>query len=170
MKWTDIKDANQKFEKNQIITFCEQNYPEKMTAGQYWMDNLNALTDQCDRLAWWNFRGFRRLKFDYIQPSLNIDNNPCLYLSLNANVDLLESLPSSIILGHIKRFFAVSVLKGRELDDEINYKKIEKYLKTNLEVYFENEINLQTLKNLIYKNTNYYTSPDTVIGDLISSK
>jgi hypothetical protein len=168
-KWADINDPSFKFEKNQLITFCEQNYPEKMTARQYWLDNINSLTDQCDRLGWWYYQGFRRLKFNYIQPSLNTDNDPCLYLSLNAAADSLESLPSALVLGHIKRFFAVSVLKGRDLNDDINYKKIESYLKANSNVYFENEIDLHLLKKLIVKKSNFETLPDVSIGDLISS-
>jgi hypothetical protein len=168
-EWAGIKEHHMKFDQNQIVVFCEQNYPEKMTPGQYWIDNLNSLTDQCDRLIWWYIQGFRRLKFDYVQPSLNPENEPCTYLSLNAKVESEDTIPSGIILEHIRRIFAVSVLKGRELDDEINYKLIEEFLKCNSRVNFENNVNFLLLKQLIYKNSNSKRSPETLIGELIQN-
>jgi hypothetical protein len=119
LEWSGITDPDMKFDKNNIVVFCEQNYPEKMTISQYWRDNLNSLTDQCDRLIWWYMQGFRRLKFDYVQPSLNNDKEPCTYLSLNAKTDSEENLPSALILEHIRRIFAISVMKGRKLEDDI---------------------------------------------------
>lgn len=167
LDWAGIKDHDMKFDINQIVVFCEQNYPEKMTASQYWLDNLNSLTDQCDRLIWWHIHGFRRLKFDYVQPSLNPENEPCTYLSLNAKMDSEEHLPSDLVLEHIKRIFAISVMKGKELEDEMHYRQIRNYLKNNSRVHFENNIDFLQLKQLIYKNCNIETPLDILIGKLI---
>jgi len=168
--WSGVKNDPMMFEKNQIIVFCEQNYPEKMTVYQYWLDNVNSATDQFDRLGWWNKKGFRRLSFDYIQPSLDPNNRPCTYLSLNANVDFEDSLPSELILEHIRRFFAISVLKGIDLENESSYRNIEKQLKLNPHIYFEDYIDFGLIKRTIFNQSYSEISPDTLIGELLKKR
>ncbi|HSO86600.1 MAG TPA: GNAT family N-acetyltransferase [Draconibacterium sp.] len=164
-EWINKNNHHVDFPEIELIVFCEQNYPEKMTLLQYWKDNMNSLTDQCDRLKWWNKRGFRRLNMNYVQPALNIENEPCLYLSLNAKTGL-QGIPSFIVLEHIKRIFSISVLKGRDIEDDINYKKIENYLKSQSTIVFSSIDDYESIKETIYQYSNSENSYDILIKNL----
>jgi len=165
--WMKKRHEKILFSDIQLMVFCEQNSPEKMTLSQYWTDNLNSLTDQCDRLKWWNKRGFRRLNMNYVQPALNMENDPCLYLSLNVKTGL-NSVPSDILLEHIKRIFSISILKGRNIENDLNYKKITQYLRSRTFVSFSKIPDYELIKNSIYQFSTSENSTDTIIEDLLN--
>lgn len=91
--------------------FCEQNAPELMTREAYARDRADAGIDPCLRLIWWHRRGFRRLRMNYVQPSLGEGADPCRTLTLNLR-SARRSIPSQIVAAHLRRFFYLSVLKN----------------------------------------------------------
>ena len=95
-----------------MIAFCEQNAPLKMTAAEYLTDNRNALIDQCDRLGWWQSRGYLRMGMNYVQPPLEEGGEPCTSLTLNAKIPPGAVLTDKVAVRFLNTFFDVSVLKG----------------------------------------------------------
>lgn len=133
LKAADEYVLNKHGQNNTIINFCEQNAPELMTTKEYFLDNINALVDQCDRLIWWHKQGYRRLAFNYVQPALNENQNP--YTKMTMNIQYGGGLISSeIVRFHLERFFSITVLKGDiQKKDSLFYDQL-KYLrlKTNI--------------------------------------
>jgi GNAT superfamily N-acetyltransferase len=113
---------------------CEQNNPLKMTADQVIADARTALIDPYDRTSWWGRRGFRRLDLPYVQPPLSADSEACTYLdyyvriSGSTNNDA-SSIPSSVLLEHLRRFFTVSVGKfAFDMDQEPNWRNVAAFI------------------------------------------
>lgn len=94
-----------------IHLFCEQNAPELMTREAYARDRADAGIDPCRRLIWWHRRGFRRLRMNYVQPSLGEGIEPCRTLTLNLRSSS-RSVPARVVRAHLRRFFYLSVLKN----------------------------------------------------------
>ena len=95
---------------------CEQNNPARMTRDEILADARAALIHPYQRMDWWRQRGFRRLDFEYMQPPLSPDHAPCTYLDYyarpsNATPETIISLPSDVLIEHLRRFFFVSVGK-----------------------------------------------------------
>ena len=97
------------------LFLLEINDPFRLTPEQYRLDSEHAGIDQVARLAYWARMGATLLDWPYVQPALSAgqhDDRTLAYAVLDAGTD---SLPASLVLWHLERFFAISVLKGADL-------------------------------------------------------
>jgi hypothetical protein len=97
-----------------VYTFIEQNDPYRMTAQDYALDTQATGLDQLARIALWARQGARIVDFPYIQPALTADQEPdhnLVYAVLGARTPTLHPI---LLRQHLERFFAISVLKGRD--------------------------------------------------------
>lgn len=153
LRLTEDYALNFSGQRGPVLFFCEQNAPELMTADEYFLDNLNALIDQCERLKWWDRLGYKRLNFNYIQPPLNPGMEPCLNLTFNVRASDLEEIPSELIREHLERFFGIAVFKGCNASEDPFYERQMQWLKQHPKIgvsgsqtYYEN------LRKGIYSN------------------
>jgi GNAT superfamily N-acetyltransferase len=113
---------------------CEQNNPIKMTAEQTAADAAAALIDPLDRMAWWRRRGFRRLEMPYVQPPLDASLEACTYLDYYVRFQgdlgiMPETIPSSVLLEHLRRFFTVSVAKfAVDIQQDASWRSMASFL------------------------------------------
>lgn len=130
--------------------FCEQNAPLKMTPGEYMQDNSNALIDQCDRLNWWQGRGFRRMDFNYVQPPLEQGGEPCTTLTLNAKMPPGIEMTDKIAGRMLESFFSVSVLKGEDVSHNEDYQAMRAEIATKGTIgLFDDRPDLPDMKHKI---------------------
>ena len=97
------------------LFFLEINDPFRLTPEQYTLDSEHAGIDQVTRLDYWARMGAMLLDWPYVQPALSADqqdDRTLAYAVLDAGTD---RLPASLVLWHLERFFAISVLKGADL-------------------------------------------------------
>ena len=95
-----------------FLLFIEQNDPTQMSVQDYERDTDHSGLDQMRRIQIWSKLGARIIDFAYIQPALSKEQQPdtnLLYAVLGAKEDALSAC---LFLEHLKRFFAISVLKG----------------------------------------------------------
>jgi len=138
--------------KGEVLYICEQNAPEKMSKEEYFLDNINAQIDQCDRLVWWDKLGYKRLDFDYVQPPLNPGQDACENLTLNAKVFEKRMLPAALISYHLERFFILAVFKGNEKRIDDYYKKQMKWLSAHKEISLSGDVSYyNSLKKDFYE-------------------
>lgn len=98
------------------LIFIEMNNPVKMSAEDYALDSAHAGLDQVDRLKIWERRGARLVGMDYRQPPLSDDQGSEDELLLGVlGTGGAEALSACRLLAHMRRFFGVTVLKGRDL-------------------------------------------------------
>ena len=100
------------------LIFIEQNDPLRMSAEAYARDSEAAGIDQLDRLRIWARLGARILDFDYVQPALSPGQQPdetLLYALLGG---FEGSVSAGLVAAHLRRFFGISVLKGRPLSED----------------------------------------------------
>lgn len=105
-------------EPGEPLIFIEQNDPFRMSAEAYARDTTMAGIDQLDRLRIWAKLGARILDFDYVQPALSPAHEPdenLLYALLGG---FEGTVCARLVAGHLRRFFGISVLKGRPLSDD----------------------------------------------------
>jgi GNAT superfamily N-acetyltransferase len=113
-----------------VIYFCEQNNPELMDKSSYSKDKIGSEIDPKERLKWWENRGYHVLDFRYVQPSLEKGKKPCKWLTLNVRSEDRSCIPSEIIIEHLKRFFEISIFKGKDAtNDETFAMQIEELMK-----------------------------------------
>jgi len=97
------------------LFFLEINDPFRLSPEQYKLDSDHAGIDQVARLAYWARLGSTVLDWPYVQPALSADQHDdttLAYAVLDANA---RKLPAALVLWHLERFFAISVLKGAAL-------------------------------------------------------
>jgi hypothetical protein len=98
-----------------LITFIEQNDPLRMSSEDYERDTAHSGLDQFKRIEIWSKLGARIVDFEYVQPALSPDQQPdtsLVYAVLGAED---HSLDPCLLLEHLRRFFGISVLKGKDL-------------------------------------------------------
>jgi GNAT superfamily N-acetyltransferase len=98
------------------LTFLEINDPFRLTPEQYQLDSAHAGIDQVERLAYWARMGATVLDWPYVQPALSADQQDDTTLALGVLDAGTASLPAGLLLAHLQRFFAISVLKGDGVD------------------------------------------------------
>ncbi|NLM93311.1 MAG: GNAT family N-acetyltransferase [Bacteroidales bacterium] len=136
-----------------VLFFCEQNAPELMTAEEYFLDNLNALIDQCERLKWWDRLGYKRLNFNYVQPPLNPGMEPCLNLTFNVRAGAMKEIPSELVREHLERFFSIAVFKGRDASaDPIVERQMQWIRQHSIIGVSGSQAYYETLRKDIYSN------------------
>lgn len=98
-----------------LITFIEQNDPLRMSSEDYERDTAHSGLDQFKRIEIWSKLGARIVDFEYVQPALSPDQQPdtsLVYAVLGAEEHTLDPC---LLLEHLRRFFGISVLKGKDL-------------------------------------------------------
>jgi hypothetical protein len=107
-------------ESPEMLMFIEQNDPYGMSPEEYALDTEFTGLDQLARIGIWARLGAKVVDFPYVQPPLTAqqkaDHN-LVYGVLGANTD---SLDSCLLLGHLRSFFGISVLKGADPMSEPN--------------------------------------------------
>ncbi len=100
------------------LVFIEQNDPIAMDDAAYERDTHFTGMDQFDRLRVWTRAGALMVDMDYVQPPLSPEHPPVdtLILSVLGAGDA-RALPARLVRDHLARFFGISVLKGRPLEE-----------------------------------------------------
>jgi hypothetical protein len=98
------------------LTFIEQNDPLAMRVEDYVRDTKATGLDQVDRIAIWARLGARVLDFPYVQPPLSAsqDADEALVMSVLGAPD--PQISACRLEHHLRRFFAISVLKDGDPD------------------------------------------------------
>jgi GNAT superfamily N-acetyltransferase len=99
--------------------FIEQNDPLAMTEDDYAADTAHAGLDQFQRIAIWAKLGARVVDFPYIQPPLSPAQEPDTRLCYAVIGMPGPALDACLLREHLLRFFAISVLKGRDPDSDL---------------------------------------------------
>lgn len=97
------------------LIFIEQNDPYRLSEEDYAADTAQAGIDQFTRISVWSSLGARVVDFPYVQPALSHEQEPDPNLVLAVMGCDGASLPAALLKAHLERFFAISVLKGRDL-------------------------------------------------------
>ncbi len=102
-----------------LYIFMELNDPLRLAPAAYARDTLHSGMDQLQRVAVWARMGARIIDFPYVQPPLSAVQaaDPTLMLALIGPGETDEVAPS-LLAAHLVRFFAISVLKGREPQED----------------------------------------------------
>lgn len=99
------------------LVFVELNDPLRLTEEQQRADRARSGLDQWDRLSIWARLGARWVDYRYTQPPLaptdRSDEGYLIYAVLNAQENLLSA---GLLEAHLRRFFAISVLKGAPVE------------------------------------------------------
>ena len=98
-----------------LLTFIEQNDPLRLSSDDYARDSAQAGIDQIDRVRIWQRAGARIIDFPYVQPALSDDQLPDTGLLLSVIGAPGDALDPCMLKRHLERFFAISVLKERDL-------------------------------------------------------
>jgi hypothetical protein len=98
------------------LIFLELNDPIRMSEQDYERDTAFTGLDQLDRLRIWARQGARIVDHDYAQPPLGADQQADLGLIYGLLTDKPD-LSACTLSAHLRRFFAISVLKGRAVHD-----------------------------------------------------
>lgn len=98
------------------LIFIELNDPVRMSAADYARDTAFTGLDQLDRLRIWRRRGARIVDHAYVQPALSADQAPDTNLIYGVLTDL-PCLSACVLADHLRKFFAISVLKGAAIED-----------------------------------------------------
>jgi hypothetical protein len=98
--------------------FIEQNDPLAMTEAEYAADTAHAGLDQFQRIAIWAKLGACIIDFPYIQPPLSPAQEPDKGLCYAVLGLPGPALDACLLREHLLRFFAISVLKGRDPESD----------------------------------------------------
>ena len=99
------------------LTFIEQNDPLRMSVDDYVRDTKATGLDQVDRIAIWARLGALVVDFPYVQPPLSATQAPEELLVFSVLGASKPRLSACRLEHHLRRFFAISVLKGGSPDD-----------------------------------------------------
>lgn len=99
---------------SQALMFVEQNDPFRLSQAQYQLDTQTSGVDQFDRLAIWAKAGALIVDHPYVQPRLSEEQSPDQTLTLSLIGEPGSGLSACVLLEHLRRFFAISVLKGSD--------------------------------------------------------
>jgi GNAT superfamily N-acetyltransferase len=103
---------------SEVLVFIEQNDPLRMTTEDYVHDSRHTGLDQVERIRIWAKLGARLVDVRYVQPPLSKDQEADENLVYSVLGARRSTLSACTLHDHLQRFFAISVLKGRELENE----------------------------------------------------
>ena len=104
---------------SRVLILFEQNDPFLLTVAEENVDTQVAGISQLERVHTWARLGAAILDFAYVQPPLSPDKQPERRLALGIlGLANAEFLGSCVLHDHLHRFFAISVLKGRDPQTE----------------------------------------------------
>jgi hypothetical protein len=98
----------------QIVIFFEQNDPYRMSREDYELDTKHSGIDQRTRIGVWAQLGARIVDFPYVQPPLTSEQASDHSLVCGVIGLQEDTLSACLLHDHLERFFAISVLKGRD--------------------------------------------------------
>src|SRR5215510_9545133 len=102
------------------LVFVEVNNPLRMSPEEIADDTAHAGIDPYRRYRHWLRSGLRPLDLAYVQPPLRLGESPVRYLDLFCNSNL-PSVPSAVVLHHLRAFISISVLKGKSADGDPDF-------------------------------------------------
>jgi hypothetical protein len=105
---------------SKVLMFVEQNDPFRLSEAQYDLDTQTSGVDQFDRIAIWAKAGARLVDHPYVQPRLSADQSPDQTLALSLIGEAGSRLSACVLLEHLRRFFAISVLKGSDPMEDLD--------------------------------------------------
>ncbi|KWT72008.1 hypothetical protein APY04_0291 [Hyphomicrobium sulfonivorans] len=100
------------------LVFIEQNDPLRISRADAEKDTAHSGIGQFDRIRIWTALGARIIDFPYVQPPLSAQQSADDSLLLSVYGALPPRLDACDFQHHLERFFAISVLKGRDLMQE----------------------------------------------------
>ncbi len=100
-----------------MLTFLEQNDPFRMSPEAYRRDSAAADLDQVARIGIWARRGAMILDYPYVQPPLSDAQEPNRTLVYAVIGGPAPALDACVLREHLARFFGISVLKGKPLEE-----------------------------------------------------
>jgi hypothetical protein len=98
----------------QTLVFIEQNDPYRMSREEYERDTKYTGLDQIARIGIWSRLGARIVDFPYVQPPLSASQAADHNLLLAVLGAGGSAVSACLLGGHLRRFFAISVLKGAD--------------------------------------------------------
>lgn len=122
------------FAGNDIAIFFEANNPVRMSPEEIAEDFDNSETDPFRRYMSWRERG-DPLNFRYVQPALDASKSPVHFLDL-FYMGRGTDVPAAMLLKHLYRFVSVSVLKGRDAEQNPDYRAMADELRQMTRVTF----------------------------------
>ena len=96
------------------LVFIEQNDPLRISHADAATDTAHSGIGQFDRIRIWTALGARIIDFPYVQPPLSAQQAADDSLLLSVYGALPTQLDACDFRHHLERFFAISVLKGRD--------------------------------------------------------
>lgn len=116
---TNMGDVPAEWDAHQptVHAFIEQNDPYRMTPQDYLLDTQATGVDQLARIAIWARLGAKIIDFPYVQPALTVAQKADPNLVYAVLGTKASSLHPALLCQHLRRFFAISVLKGGDPDD-----------------------------------------------------
>lgn len=100
------------------LVFIEQNDPLRISRADAEKDTAHSGIGQFDRIRIWTALGARIIDFPYVQPPLSAQQAADDSLLLSVYGALSAKLDACVFHHHLERFFAISVLKGRDPKNE----------------------------------------------------
>lgn len=94
--------------------FIEQNDPLLLTEAESARDTARSGTGQVERLRIWDRLGARIVDFAYVQPALSARQSADDGLAYAAVGFPLPAIAPNYLHAHLRSFFGISVLKGRD--------------------------------------------------------
>ncbi|MFA4942283.1 MAG: hypothetical protein WC564_01435 [Patescibacteria group bacterium] len=113
--------------------FAEVNDPKKMSPKELKADFKRSGIKTTERLLFWSKLGFKKLDFNYIQPSLGFGSVKYLSLIFKGS-GLVKSLESPIIIRYLKEFTAFTISNKREAARDEDLKTMAKELRSKGEI------------------------------------
>ncbi len=122
------------FAGNDIAIFFEANNPVRMSDEEIAEDFDNSETDPYRRYMSWRERG-DPLDFRYVQPALENNKSAVHFLDL-FYMGRGRDIPAAMLLKHLYRFVSISVLKGRDAEQNPDYRQMADELRQMTRVPF----------------------------------
>lgn len=97
-----------------VVIFFEQNDPYRLSRADYDLDTSHSGIDQFTRIRIWADLGARIVDFPYVQPPLTPAQAADHSLVCGVIGVDKEAISACLLHDHLERFFAISVLKGRD--------------------------------------------------------
>lgn len=101
-----------------LLMFMELNDPLLLDPRDYDMDTAHSGMDPLQRIRVWTKVGARIIDLPYVQPALSKTQAADHNLLLAVLGATGAKLPASLLRDHLKHFFSISVLKGRDVRDD----------------------------------------------------
>ncbi len=107
-------------------TFIEVNDPQKMTKKELKRDYLLTGEKAKERIVFWEKRGFKKLNFNYIQPSLGDSDVKCLSLFFRKNRN--NKITNKLLINYLTQFTEFCISNKTKAKNDPDLQKMIKEL------------------------------------------